>query len=112
MDAYSFFIGFLQELTSRFEPVVLTKRVADGAALGFKKGIGHSAADDDIAGPFQQIFNDEYLIRDLCSPDNRSKRLRTTVQYLLRGLDFSFHQQTKHFFVRGEKLSDHSGRGM
>src|SRR5258708_26293062 len=66
-DALS--LSLFQQLSGCVQSVVFTKGIPDLASLGLHKRILHTAPDDDIGSPFQQVFYDEYFIGHLSSAD-------------------------------------------
>ena len=70
MNADAFCLSLGAEFFCGVKPVIFAKRVSDLTPQGFNECISHTAADNDIRGAFEQIFDDEYFVGNLGAADD------------------------------------------
>ena len=63
--------GLFKHIQGVVQLVVFAQALADAAALGLGKGVGHAAADDDGVGLIQQVVDDADLVADLRAAQHR-----------------------------------------
>ena len=88
-----FLLRVSENFTGKVEFVILDERFADGQALGFEKGVGHTAADEHGVGDFHEVFDDFDFVADFCSSENRDERARGIGESLAEVVELFFHQQ-------------------
>ena len=99
--------GLFDHLQRIVQLVILTQALADLAALGLGKGVGHAAADDDGVGLIQQIADHAQLVADLGAAQHRHEGPLWIVQRLAHDLQLLGHQQAGH----GGQEGRHTGGG-
>src|SRR6185369_11818414 len=68
--------------------------------------------DNYICCPFEQVFENEHLVRYFCAANDGDKWFACLVKYFFRTLHFGFHQQSKHLFIAWKEFCNYSGGRM
>src|SRR5712664_3027717 len=88
-----FLLGFGAEPLGEIQLVFFDKRFTDGLPFGFKKGVGHAAADEHGVGDVHQVFDDFNFVDDLAAAENRNKGARRIGDRFAEVRQLFFHEQ-------------------